>query len=135
VIVTDLANMMQRKGAYKIVIDYRTTPYPSFDALVLESFVKAKPKEAKGFARAVLKAMADLEKDPQFGPKVLATMFPSFSHELVVEVTKSALQRAPKGGMVSAASIENLNKIVLSSDDTLKAVTLQDAFNPSLLKD
>ena len=135
VIVTDLANMMQKKGAYKIVIDYRSTPYPSFDALVLESFVKGKTKEAKGYARAVLTAMADLAKDPQLGPKVLSTMFPSFSPELIAEVAKSAISRAPKGGVVSAESIDNLNKIVLSSDDTLKAVTLQQAFDPSLLKD
>ena len=135
VIVTDLANMMQKKGAYKIVIDYRSTPYPSFDAIVLESFVKGKTKEAKGFARAVLKAMTDLDTDPQLGPKVLATMFPNFTPELVAEVAKSAIARAPKGGVVSAESIDNLNKIVLSSDDTLKAVSLQEAFDPSLLKD
>ena len=67
--------------------------------------------------------------------KVLATMFPNFSPELVAEVAKSSISRAPKGGVVSAVSIENLNKIVVSSDDTLKAITLQEAFDPSLLKD
>ena len=135
VILTDLANMLQKKGAYKVVLDYREMPYPSFDALVLESFVKARPKEAKGFARAVLKALADLETDPQLGPKVLAGMFPHFSPALVAEVAKSAIERMPKGGVVSAASLENLNKIVLSSDDTLKAITMQEAFDPALLKD
>ncbi len=135
VIVTDLANMMQKKGTYKVVVDYRSTPYPSFDALVLEKFVKAKPKAAKGFAKAVVKAMGDLQADPQLGPKILAGMFPNFPPELAAEVAKSAIARAPKGGVVSAASIESLNKIVLSSDDTLKAITLEEAFDPSLLKD
>jgi NitT/TauT family transport system substrate-binding protein len=135
VILTDLANMMQKQGAYKIVVDYRTLPYPSFAALVLESFVKGNPKAAKGFAKAVTRAMDDLEKDPAFGRTVLAKMFPSFSPELVAEVTKSAIARAPKGGVVSAESIDNLNKIVLATDDTLKPVTLQEAFDPSLLKD
>ena len=135
VIVTDLANMMQKKGAYKVVLDYRQTPYPSFDALVLESFVKNRTKEAKGFNRAVLKAMDDLHNDSALGPKVLSKMFPNFSPELATEVARSAIARAPKGGVVSATSIENLNRIVLASDDTLKPVTLQEAFDPALLKD
>jgi hypothetical protein len=62
-------------------------------------------------------------------------MFPHFSPALVAEVAKSAIERTPKGGVVSAASLENLNKIVLSSDETLKAITMQEAFDPSLLKD
>ena len=45
------------------------------------------------------------------------------------------MERTPKGGMVSAASIDNLNKIVLATDDTMKAVTLKEAFDASLLKD
>ena len=35
VILTALANMFQKKGAYKIVVDYREMLYPSFDAPVL----------------------------------------------------------------------------------------------------
>ena len=135
VIVTDFANMSQKKGAYKVVVDYREMPYPSFDALVLASFVQARPKEAKGFAKAVLRAMADLQADPELGRRILAGMFPNFSSDLVAEVAKSAIARAPKGGVVSADSLESLNKIVLSSDDTLKAITMQEAFDPSLLKD
>jgi hypothetical protein len=37
--------------------------------------------------------------------------------------------------MVNAESIDNLNKIVLATDDTVKAVTLGEAFDASLLKD
>ncbi|MBX9739555.1 MAG: ABC transporter substrate-binding protein [Beijerinckiaceae bacterium] len=134
-ILTDIANIMQKAGAYKVVEDYRALPYPSFAAIALESYVKNSPKAAKGFARAVAKAMAELEKDPALGRAVLAKMFPTFSPQLVAEVAKSAIERAPKGGIVSAESIENLNKIVLATDDTLKAVTLQEAFDASVLKD
>lgn len=135
VILTDMANMFQKQGAYKIVQDYRTLPYPSFAAISLESFVKDKPKVAKSFVRAVAKAMGDLEKDPVLAKTVLAKMFPTFTPALAEEVAKSAVARAPKGGIVSAESIENLNKIVLATDDTLKPVTLQEAFDASLLKD
>ncbi len=135
VILTDLANMMQKQGAYKIVLDYRKLPYPSFAGLSLESFVKTKPQAAKGFARAVARAIDDLEKDPAFARATLSKMFPNFKPELIAEVAKSAVERTPKGGVVSAESIDNLNKIVLASDDTLKAVTLQEAFDASILKD
>ncbi|MDB5572838.1 MAG: exported protein of unknown function [Hyphomicrobiales bacterium] len=135
VILTDLANMMQKQGAYKLVVDYRKMPYPSFAGLALESFIKDKPQAAKGFARAVARAIGDLEKDPELARATLAKMFPNFKPELVAEVAKSAVERTPKGGIVTPESIENLNKIVLASDDSLKAVTLQEAFDASLLKD
>jgi NitT/TauT family transport system substrate-binding protein len=135
VILTDMANMFQKQGAYKIVQDYRALPYPSFAAISLESFVKNKPAVAKAFARAIARAMDDLQKDPELGKTVLAKMFPAFTPELLDQVSKSAVARAPRGGMVSAESIENLNKIVLATDDTLKPVTLQEAFDPSVLKD
>ncbi|MDB5649641.1 MAG: exported protein of unknown function [Hyphomicrobiales bacterium] len=135
VILTDMANMFQKQGAYKIVQDYRSLPYPSFAAISLESFVKTKPVVAKAFARSVAKAMDDLQKDPELAKTVLAKMFPAFTPELLAQVSKSAVERAPKGGMVSAESIDNLNKIVLATDDTLKPVTLQEAFDPSVLKD
>ncbi len=134
VILTDMANMFQKQGAYKIITDYRELPYPSFAALSLESFVKDDPKAAKGFARAVAKAIDALAKDPELAKQQLAKMFPSFTPELVAQVAKSAVERTPRGGIVSAASIDNLNKIVLSTDDTLKPVTLTQAFDASLLK-
>ncbi len=135
VIASDLAGMMQKKDAYKIILDYRTLPYPSFASIALESWVKGNPKVARGFAHAVAKAMIDLDKDPALATTVLAKMFPTFSPELLQQVAKSALSRAPKGGLVSPESIDNLNKIVLATDDTLKPVTLQQVFDPSLLKD
>ena len=119
VILTDMANMFQKQGAYKVVLDYRQLPYPSFAALSLESFVKDKPKAAKGFVRAVAKAIDALAKDPELAKQQLAKMFPNFTPELVAQVAKSAVERTPKGGIVSAQSIENLNKIVLATDDTV----------------
>ena len=135
VILTDMANMFQKQGAYKVVLDYRQLPYPSFAALSLESFVKDKPQAAKGFVRAVAKAIDALGKDPELAKQQLAKMFPNFTPELVAQVAKSSVERTPKGGIVSAESIDNLNKIVLATDDTVKAVTLKEAFDASLLKD
>lgn len=134
-ILTDIANMMRKPGAYKIVLDYRTLPYPSFAGIALESFVKGNPKAARGFAHAVAKALGDLERDPKLAETMIAKMYPNFAPELVAEVAKSAVARAPKGGVVTAESIDNLNKIVLASDDSLAPVTLDQAFDASLLKD
>lgn len=134
-ILTDVSNMFSKAGAYKIVLDYRELPYPSFAALALESWVKDHPAAARGFAKAVVRAMRELESDPQLAKDELAKMYPNFAPELVAEVAKSAVARAPKGGMVSAESIKNLNEILLSADDTLKPVTLDQVFDPALVKD
>lgn len=133
-ISTDVANMTKTPGAYKIVLDYRTLPYPSFAALALESFIKSNPKAAAGFARATVKALDELSKDPELAKAMIQKMYPNFSPELAAEVAKSAIARAPKGGLVSKESIDNLNKIVLATDDTLQPVTLEQAFDASLLK-
>jgi NitT/TauT family transport system substrate-binding protein len=133
-ILTDIVNMTRKPGAYKVVLDYRTLPYPSYAAIALQSYVKEKPQAARGFTKAIGRAIADLEKDPKLAETVIAKMYPNFSPELVAEVAKSSVSRAPKGGFVTAESIANLNKIVLSTDDTLQAVTLEQVFDPSLLK-
>jgi len=135
VILTDVVNMMRKPGAYKIVLDYRALPYPSFAAIALETFAKNNSKAARGFARAVARALVDLVRDPKLAEAVIAKMYPNFMPELAAEVAKSAVARAPAGGIVTAESIANLNKIVLASDDSLQPVTLEQAFDASLLKD
>lgn len=133
-ITTDIVNMFQKPGAYKVVVDYRKLPYASFGSIVLDSWVASHPKQAKDFAKAVVRAMVDLNKDPAFAAAVIAKMYPSFTPELAAEVAKSAVSRMPEGGLVSAESVKNLNDIVIATDDTLKPVTLQEAFDASLLK-
>lgn len=133
VILTEIAALMKEPNAYKIVLDYRETPYPSYAALALESWVKDNPAVAKGLTRALGKAIADVEKDPELARKTIAKMYPNFSPELVAEVAKSAVERMPKGGHVTTESIKNLNGILTSADPSLKPVTLQEAFDPALL--
>jgi NitT/TauT family transport system substrate-binding protein len=123
-ITTDIENIMQKPGAYKVVIEYRDMPYASFGALVLQSWVKANPKDAAAFAKATVRAIEDLKKDPKFAVSVIQKMYPSFSPELAAAVAKSAVQRTPNGGIVSAASLENLNKIVTATDKSLTPVSL-----------
>ncbi|MEP9375372.1 ABC transporter substrate-binding protein [Aquabacter sp. CN5-332] len=132
-ITTDVVAMLQKAGAYKVVVDYRQMPYASFGAIVLDSWVKAHPKEAKDFAQAVVKAIGDLKKDPKLAADITAKMYPNFSPELAAEVAKSAVSRMPNGGVVSAESIKNLNDIVTATDDTLKPVTLEEAFDAKLI--
>jgi len=133
-ITTDIVNVFQKAGAYKVVVDYRNLPYPSFGAIVLDSWIASHPKQAKDFAQAVVKAAVDLKKDPAFAAAVIAKMYPNFTPALSAEVAKSAVSRMPGGGLVNAESIKNLNDIVTATDDTLKPVTLQEAFDASLLK-
>jgi NitT/TauT family transport system substrate-binding protein len=133
-ITTDIENIMQKPGAYKVVIEYRDMPYASFGALVLQSWVKANPKDAAAFAKATVRAIEDLKKDPKFAVSVIQKMYPSFSPELAAAVAKSAVQRTPNGGIVSAASLENLNKIVTATDKSLTPVSLDEAFDASLVK-
>ena len=133
-ITTDVVSMLQKPGAYKVVIDYREMPYASFGVIVLDSWVKSRPQDAKAFARATIRAIDDLKRDPAFATATLAKMYPNFSPELAAEVAKSAVARTPDGGRVSAAAVENLNKIVTATDDTLKPVTLTEAFDAELIK-
>lgn len=133
-ITTDIENIMQKPGAYKVVVEYRDMPYASFGALVLQSWVKANPKDAAAFAKATVRAIDDLKKDPAFAVSIIRKMYPNFSPELAAAVAKSAVERTPNGGIVSAASLENLNKIVTATDKTLTPVTLEEAFDASLVK-
>lgn len=133
VILTEVAALLKDPNAYKIVLDYRELPYPSYAALALESWVKENPAVAKAFTRALGRAIADVEKDPDLARKTIAKMYPNFSEELIAEVAKSAVERTPKGGNVTAESIKNLNDILISADPSLKPVTLQEAFDPALL--
>ena len=134
VILTEIAALLKEPNAYKVVVDYRHLPYPSYAALALESWVKDNPATAKGFTQALGKAIADVEKDPELARKTIAKMYPNFSPELVAEVAKSAVERMPKGGIVTEESIKNLNDILIAADSSLKPVTLQEAFDPALLK-
>lgn len=133
-ITTDIENLMQKPGAYKVVVEYRDMPYASFGALVLQSWVKSNPKEAAAFAKATVRAINDLKKDPKFAVSIIQKMYPNFSPELAAAVAKSAVQRTPDGGIVKAASLDNLNKIVTATDKSLTAVTLDEAFDASLVK-
>lgn len=133
VILTEIAALLKEPNAYKIVVDYRHLPYPSYAALALSSWVKDNPAVAKAFTTALGKGIADVEKDPELARKTIAKMYPNFSAELVAEVAKSAVERMPKGGVVTPESIKNLNDILTSADTSLKPVSLQDAFNPALL--
>lgn len=134
-ILTDIAFMMQKKGVFKVVKEFRDMPYPSFAALALESWVAKNPEAARGFNRAVRKAMADLRRDPALGRATIKKMYPNFSDDLAAEVSKSAIERAPQGGLLSAESIRNLNSIVTTADTSLKPVAYGDAVKPDLLRD
>ena len=132
-ITTDIAAILQKAGAYRVVIDYRQLPYASFGAIVLKSWIAAHPVQAKGFATATVRAIGELKKDPKLAEAVLAKMYPNFSPALVADVAKSAVERMPDGGVLSPEALKNLNEIVILSDDTLKPVTLDDAFDPKLI--
>lgn len=134
-ILTDVAFMMQKKGAFRVVKEFRDMPYPSFAALALETWVAKNPEVARGFNRAVRKAMADLQRDPAFARATIRKMYPNFSEELATEVAKSAIERTPQGGLLSTESIRNLNAIVTTADTSLKPVAYADAVKPDLLKD
>ncbi len=133
VITTEAVSMFRKPGAYKVVVDYRELPYPSFAALALDSWVAANRPVAKAFARAVVRAMGDLKADPALAAAVVARMYPNFPPELAADIAKSAVARTPPGGIVSQEAIGNLNDILLATDDSLKRVAAEDAFDPSLL--
>jgi len=118
---------------YKVIVDYRHIPYPSFAALALESWVQKNSDVARRMSQAIVRAINDLKGDPELARSVLAKMYPDFSPALAAEIAKSAVERTPDGGVVSDESISTLNKILTSADDSLKPVTLNEVFNPSLL--
>jgi NitT/TauT family transport system substrate-binding protein len=132
-VTTDAADALSKPGAFKTVVDYRTMPYPSFAALALVSWVKDHQIAAAAFNKAVVQAMDDLTKDPAFATAVLQKMYPTLSHEVVAESAKSEVSRMPKGGVVTPDQVKNLNDIVLATDDSLKAVTAGEVYDPSLL--
>ena len=132
-VTTDAADALSKPGAFKTVVDYRTLPYPSFAALALVSWVKDHRAAAAAFDEAVVKAMDDLKQDPDFAAAVLQKMYPTLPHDVVVASAKSEVSRMPKDGVVSPESVKTLNDIVLATDDSLKAVTPAEVYDPSLL--
>ncbi|MEP9353889.1 ABC transporter substrate-binding protein [Xanthobacter sp. KR7-65] len=133
-ITTDVIDMLSTEGKYKVVEDYRAMAYPSFGVLVLDSWIKSHPKEAKGLAIAVRKAIDDLHADPKFAQETIAKMYPNFSPKLVAAVAESMVSRMPKGGIVSQPSFDNLNAIAGLENPSAKPVPLSQGFDPSLLK-
>jgi ABC-type nitrate/sulfonate/bicarbonate transport system substrate-binding protein len=126
VVETDTNYLLQKKGSYTVIKDFSTMPYASFSALALESWVTANPETARGFARAIAKAAAELEKNPSVGHARIKKMYPHFSDELVVTTVKSAVNRLPKGGAYDAEAVRNMNTIVIGADPTLKPITVDE---------
>lgn len=133
-ITTDVIDMLSTTDKYKIVEDYREMAYPAFGVLVLESWIRRHPAEAKGLALAIRKAIDDLHADPKFAREIIARMYPNFSPELVAAVAESMVSRLPKGGMVSQESFDNLNAIAAAENPAAKPVPLSQGFDPSLLQ-
>jgi len=132
VILSEIEFMMQKPGVYRIVQDYRDLPYPSYAALALESWVEKNPEAARGFNRAMRKAMTELAKDPALGPAMAKKMYPHYSDQLAAQAAKTAISRMPKNGLMDAGTIKNLNAIVTATDRTLKPVTVSDVVKPNL---
>ena len=132
-ITTDAIDMLSEPGKYKVVEDYRTMPYPSFDVLALQSWIDSNPDDAKALSKALVKAIDDLAADPEFAKQIIAKMYPNFSPELVEAVAKSMVSRMPAHGIVSAASFDNLNEIIPATDAAAKPVPLSEAFDASLI--
>jgi NitT/TauT family transport system substrate-binding protein len=131
-VTTDAADALSKPGAFKAVLDYRTLPYPAFAALALVSWVESHKAAAAAFNGAVVHAMDDLRADPAFATAVLQKMYPTLPHDVVAESAKSEVARMPPGGVVSPEAVKNLNDIVLATDDSLKAVTPKEVYDPTL---
>lgn len=134
-ITTDVVDMLQTDGEFKIVEDFRELAYPSFTFFVLESWAEDHPELMKGISKALAKAIGDLQDDPAFAEEIIAQMYPNFSEALVKGVAESMVSRMPTDGIVTEAAFENLNDILTTMDDTLSPVSLGDVFDPSMLKD
>ena len=132
VILSEIEFMMQKQGVYRIVQDYRDMPYPSYAALALESWVDKNPEAARGFNRAMRKAMAELARDPALGVAMAKKMYPHYSDQLAAQAAKTAISRMPKNGLMDAGAIKNLNGIMLSADKSLKPVSVSDVVKPNL---
>jgi NitT/TauT family transport system substrate-binding protein len=134
-ITTDVVDMLQTEGAYKIVTDFREMPYPSFEVIVLKSWMEENPETVQALGKALVKAIDDLHADPAFAEAVIKVMYPNFSDQLVSGVAESMTSRMPIHGVVSEESFDTLNKILTSSDPSVSAVDLSVVYNPTLLSE
>ena len=132
VILSEIEFMMQKQGMYRIVQDYRDMPYPSYAALALESWIDKNPEAARGFNRAMRKAMSELARDPALGLAMAKKMYPHYSDLLAAQAAKTAISRMPKNGLMDAGAIRNLNAIVTAADRSLKPINLADIVRPNL---
>ncbi|RAI43011.1 ABC transporter substrate-binding protein [Rhodoplanes roseus] len=115
-----------RNGQFKIVLDWRPSPYPSLLVIGRERWVTAHPEVARGLVRAVGKAARLIQENPAIAVQSVKTLYPSYSTERAEEVAQAAKQRLTPDGSVSTAGFDTMQDIVLLSDTTLKRVNKAD---------
>lgn len=123
-----------RPGVYRIVEDFRKTPYPAQDLVVTDSWLKAHPKEARAVAAAVVKALKLIQQDRAVLRAAVVEMFPSFDPALVDKVTEAvAAGYLSPDGRMNPEGYKTLVEMMTISDPNLKPVPYADVVALSYL--
>ncbi|MGX1097434.1 ABC transporter substrate-binding protein [Amorphus sp. MBR-141] len=123
----DIQVNLAEDGKYKLVEDFRVMKYPAQDLVVTDSWLEKNPETAEKVTRAVVKALAMIQKDPAVLNQAIKEMFPKFDDALVAQVAKDvAAGYLSPDGVMSEESYQVLNEMLAASDPSYKAVPYED---------
>jgi len=125
VVSTEISDYL-RSGKFKIVTDWRTLQYPALVVIGRQKWVDANNAEAKGFVRAVARALRIVQADSAAVARSAKALYPTFSNDALADIAASAKARLSKDGSVAADGFEVMQEVVLLSDATLTRVKKAD---------
>jgi NitT/TauT family transport system substrate-binding protein len=125
VVTTEVADYL-RTGKFKIVVDWRPTPYASLVVIGRQRWADANPALAKGLVHAVAKASQLIQTDTAATMHSVKLLYPNFNDDQAREIADAARQRLSKDGSVSPAGFETMQEVVLLADSSLKKVSQAD---------
>lgn len=135
VISSDLVHSLATAPAhgYKVIVDWRTLPYPSLGLLARRSWLADPKSGAAAFTAVVVRGLEAIRSDRVAADAALRKQFPNFSDAVIAELAQDLQTRLAPGGLLRDQELTNLHDMLAISAPDLRALTLADAqpFKPA----
>jgi NitT/TauT family transport system substrate-binding protein len=124
----DFQSFMYRgKEKYRTVEDFTKVPYLTSSYVVTDDWLKKNPTTARGFARAVVRALELIHSDPDAVRGDLKQAYPQFDEPFTEQMVKLARRNLSNDGKLDETVWQSVNDILTKSDAELKPVPYADA--------
>jgi NitT/TauT family transport system substrate-binding protein len=121
------------KGKYRVVDDFTVVPYPTSSYLVMDDWLKKNPETARGFARAIVRALQLVHSDPDAVRADLKKAYPQYDDAFIDQVIKLTQDKLSTDGRLSKTAWQSVNDILTGYNPKIKPVPYADAAAPEFL--